>query len=120
MRVFDFVALLTISSMDQLPFDIFTYCLNSDRQESGDRCFIDSIPPCGMNDPASLHDKNAVRNIENKTEHLLTNNDAYVAAAAKILQEPRDILDDGGLDALGRLITQQHLGTAGESARDGK
>ena len=37
---------------------------------------------------------------------------------ADLVQQPRDVLDDRGLDAFGRLVEQQHLRIAGERARD--
>src|SRR6202035_2966483 len=58
----------------------------------------------GMHDPAAFHHEDAVGDIENEAQHLLADDDTKIADTADVAQQPRNILDDRRLDALGRLV----------------
>src|SRR3954466_4769812 len=90
----------------------------SDRQEAGDRRFVDMLAAVGVHDPAALHDEDAVGDVEDEAQHLLADDDAEIADAADVAQQPRDILDDRRLDAFGRLVEQQDLRIARQRPRD--
>ena len=78
----------------------------SDRQETSNRRLIDMLANVGMHDPAAFHHEDAVGDIENETQHLLADDDTKIADTADVAQQPRNILDDRRLDALGRLVQQ--------------
>ena len=89
-----------------------------DREEARDRRLVDVLAGVGMHDAAVLHDEDAVGDIEHEAQHLLADDDAEIAQVADVPQQPRDVLDDRRLNALGRLVEQQDLRIAGERARD--
>src|SRR5437899_7888073 len=72
----------------------------------------------GMYNAAALHDEDAVGDVKHEAQHLLADDDAEIADAADIAQQAGDVPDDRGLDALGRLVKQQHLRIAREGACD--
>src|SRR5437899_1598359 len=72
----------------------------------------------GMHDTATLHDQDMVGDVEHEAQHLLAYDDAEIADAADVAQQAGDVPDDRGLDALGRLVEQQHLRIAGKRTRD--
>ncbi len=55
-----------------------------------------------------------------KVEILLDQHDGHVAEAAQIGDGAADVLDDRGLDALGRLVEQQQLRPHHQRAADGE
>src|SRR5215510_4803406 len=74
----------------------------------------------GMHDAAAFHHENAVGDVEHEAQHLLADDNAEIADAANVAKETRDVLDDRGLNALGRLIEQQYLRITGKRPRDRK
>src|SRR4051812_36606688 len=71
-----------------------------------------------MHDAAALHHENAVGNVEHEAQHLLADDNAEIADTANVAEQPRDILDDRGLNAFGRLIEQQHFRIARQRPRN--
>src|SRR5258708_39831452 len=65
-------------------------------------------------DAALLDDQHARRQRADEIEVLLDQHDGQAAAVTQAPQALDDLLDDRGLDALGRLIEQQPPGLAAE------
>jgi hypothetical protein len=61
-----------------------------------------------------------VRKIEGEVEILFHEDDRHLALLAELPDDPSDELDDVGLDALGRLVHQEHARAGDERARDGE
>jgi hypothetical protein len=55
-----------------------------------------------------------------KVEILLDQHDRHLALIPQQRDHPADLLDDVGLDALGRLIEQKQFGPGDQRARDGQ
>src|SRR5260221_7893319 len=59
------------------------------------------------NDLAALHDREVVGELAREVEILLDEEDRHVAARGELADHRGDVLDDRGLDALGRLVEDQ-------------
>src|SRR5262249_10149965 len=66
---------------------------------------------------ALLDDQHAIRQAANEIEVLLDQHDGEPALALEREQDARDLLDDRGLDAFGRLVEQDELGLHAQAAR---
>lgn len=66
--------------------------------------------------PAALHDEKAVGERPCEVQVLLDDQDGSAQFLAYSHQRIFDMLDDVGLDALGRFIEQEQIGLAGQSA----
>jgi hypothetical protein len=73
-----------------------------------------------MDEPAAFDDEGAVANLHHEADELFGNDDGELADFADFLQRAGDVLDDGRLDALGRLVEHEHLGIADQGPGDGE
>ena len=72
-----------------------------------------------VHDAAALDHEQAVGDVEREAQHLLGDDDGDARAASRIsFSALRDVLDDRGLDAFGRLVEQQHLRVGDQRAGD--
>src|SRR4029077_13697429 len=70
---------------------------------------IEVAAVAGIFHGAPVHDREIVAEFAGKVEILLDQDDRDFAEAAQIGDCPPDVLDDRGLDALGRLVQQQQF-----------
>src|SRR5215218_7188499 len=82
----------------------------SDGEPAPDIGLVDLARAALQHDLAAVHDVEAVGEVAGEGEVLLDQQDRHVAAPGQRADHPLDLLDDRGLDALGRLVQQEHLG----------
>src|ERR1700756_1294981 len=90
----------------------------SHRQITAHRDLVHFLPASGKDDFTALHYKKAGREIPGKIEILLDEQDCHVALHGEGANDALDLLDDRGLDALGRLVEDQQSWAGDESAGD--
>ena len=73
-----------------------------------------------MDDAAALDDHQAVARIKDEAQDLLGDDDGELAQLADLAEHLGDVLDDGRLDAFGRLIEDENLRLRQQSAGDGE
>ena len=69
---------------------------------------------------SAIHDVDVVGDLAAEVQILLDQQDRHALLVAQELQRPADILDDRGLDALGRLVEHQDLGSGDQRTPDGE
>src|ERR1700738_5130090 len=74
----------------------------------------------GVDDGTAVHDGKIVAELAREVEILLDQHDRDLAEVAQIGDGPADVLDDRRLDALGRLVEQEHARPHDERAADGE
>src|ERR1700687_914430 len=74
----------------------------------------------GEDERASFHHRELVGQLLGEVEIMLHQQDRDIAAVAQVPNGESDVLDDRGLDALGRLIQHQEARTGDQGASDGK
>src|SRR5215469_13572663 len=77
-----------------------------ERHLAADLGRIEARAVAGIFDRAPIHDREIVAELAGEVEILFDQHDGDVAEIAQIGDGPADILDDRGLDALGRLVEQ--------------
>ena len=71
------------------------------------------LAPCaGQHHLAALHHGVGVGQLAGEIEILLDQQDRHLALLAQVGDGAADVLDDGGLDALGRLVEHEQLAAA--------
>ena len=95
--------------------------MGSDRKVATDICFNHVLGGSGKNYLAPIHDREGIGQIAGELKILFDQQDSYVASLGKQADHSFDILDDGWLDAFGRLVQHQQIGgfqeEAGQQAR---
>ena len=81
---------------------------------------VEGLAGARQHDLAAVHDREIVGQLVGELEILLDQQDRHVATLAQEGDGAADVLDDGRLDAFGRLVEHQQLGSHGERAADGK
>ncbi len=76
---------------------------------------IDALARFIPNDLAVLDDEYPISDVQREAQNLLGDNDRQATLIANALQRARHLADDRGLNALGRLVEQQHLRLGGQS-----
>src|SRR5215813_6549130 len=76
----------------------------SNRQVVAHGRFVHVGTAAGQHDLAALHDEVGRSEVAGEFEILLDEEDRHVAALGEALDDAGDLLDDRGLDALGRLV----------------
>src|SRR4051794_15883936 len=71
-------------------------------------------------DPAPIHDGEPIAEVARELEILLDQQDRHLALPAQVVDGAADVLDDRGLDTLGRLVEHQELRAGHERAADGE
>ena len=72
----------------------------------------------GQHDLAAIHHEHRVGEIAGEVEILLDQHDRHAALLAEVVDGAADILDDRGLDTLGRLVQHQQPGSGDQRPRD--
>src|SRR5262245_2069128 len=95
-----------------------SYVDQLNREKAGDPRLVDVLTRVSVHEAAPLHGDARVGDVEHEAQYLLADDNAEIADAADVAQQAGNVPDDRGLDALGRLVKQQHLRIAGKRARD--
>src|SRR4051812_44697078 len=98
----------------------YAWWLELDRQVFCDLPGIDAVAHLVADDLAVLDDEHAVRDVEREAQHLFGDDDREPLGVADLLERAGHVLDDRGLDSLGRLVQQQHFRLGRERAGYGQ
>src|SRR5262245_11159923 len=79
----------------------------SNRHRALERGLVHAVAAAGIDDRAAVHDGEMVTELAREVEILLDQHDRDPSQIAQIGYGAADILDDRGLDALGRLVQQK-------------
>src|SRR6056297_3050581 len=90
----------------------------SDREMTADIFFIHLLPRPGQYDLSAIHHGVIVREITRELEVLLDEDDRHFPLVPQIIYDTRNIFDDRGLNAFGRLIQNQQGRACNESPPD--
>src|SRR5438552_10605404 len=92
----------------------------SDAQQRADRIDIERLPLALQGHDALVHDVKPVADRPRELEVLLDQQDRPVPLPLDPPQHVGDLVDDGGLDALGRLVEQEERRVGEQRPRDGE
>src|ERR1043166_2059043 len=92
----------------------------SQRQRAFERRLVHVGPAAGVDDGAAVHDGKIVAEFAREVEILLDQHDRDLAEVAQIGNRSADVFDDRRLDALGRLVEEQHARPHDDRATDGE
>ena len=92
----------------------------SDRHPRAHRGLVHLLARAGEHDDAAIQHRVIVADVARPFEILLDDEDRHLALAAQMHERAADVLDDRGLDALGRLVEHEQLGLRHQRAGDGE
>src|SRR3954447_3544652 len=90
--------------------------VGSDREAPSYIRFVEVLSPSCQDDVATVHDDHGLGEFLGEIEILFDEQDGHVATGAQQGNDAADVLDDAGLDALGRFVQHDQSGLHDQGA----